>query len=149
MPSAVWWAHAVRDLRALRADDLQRRALVEHRRVPAVREQAAGLRPRDGDRRGSARRAAAALGDPLPSAAAVAARQPLRRVGMPSVICPSCERVTFAAAAYRALDLCRNCGEALPLRRSVIPVTAQPALPSGTGDRPGRRDRPDLLRRDG
>jgi hypothetical protein len=60
---------------------------------------------------------------------------------MPSVICPSCDRVTYAAAAYRALDLCRHCGEVLPLRRSVVTVMAHTRR---AGD---RRERTEPLRR--
>jgi hypothetical protein len=58
---------------------------------------------------------------------------------MPFVICPSCERVNHGAAAYRVLDLCRFCGEVLPERRSVVPVTARPSGARDPSDVPLRR----------
>jgi hypothetical protein len=66
---------------------------------------------------------------------------------MPFVICPSCERVTYGAAAFRVLELCRYCGEVLPMRRSVVPVTARPFR--GALDPPSALDPSDLPPRRG
>ena len=43
---------------------------------------------------------------------------------MPYVKCPSCECVSYSAAAYATLECCPLCGNALPLRRMVVPLTA-------------------------
>jgi hypothetical protein len=66
---------------------------------------------------------------------------------MPFVICPSCERVNHGAAALRVLDLCRYCGEILPARRSVVPVTARPGGTRDPSDIPPRRASDRRLRR--
>ena len=39
---------------------------------------------------------------------------------MPYVKCPSCEQVGHTAAVRGLPDLCRHCGDLLPLRRTVI-----------------------------
>lgn len=43
---------------------------------------------------------------------------------MPYVKCPSCECVSYSAAAYATLECCPLCGVALPLRRVVVPLAA-------------------------
>ena len=43
---------------------------------------------------------------------------------MPYVKCPSCECVSYSAAAYATLECCPLCGIGLPLRRVVVPLAA-------------------------
>ena len=47
---------------------------------------------------------------------------------MPYVSCPACERVTFAQPGRHAPELCARCGEPLPLRRSIVPLSRYRAL---------------------
>ncbi len=39
---------------------------------------------------------------------------------MPYVKCPSCELVSYSAAAYATLECCAHCGAGLPLRKTVV-----------------------------
>jgi hypothetical protein len=42
---------------------------------------------------------------------------------VPYVKCPSCEQVGYAAALRRAPEICRHCGDPLPLRRTIVPLS--------------------------
>ncbi len=42
---------------------------------------------------------------------------------MPYVKCPSCEKVGHTAPTRLSPDLCRHCGDPLPVRRTVVPVS--------------------------
>ena len=43
---------------------------------------------------------------------------------MPYVKCPSCELVSYSAAAYATLECCPHCGVGLPQRRAVVSLAA-------------------------
>lgn len=46
---------------------------------------------------------------------------------MPYVQCPSCRLATYSAAAgYLDLGLCPQCGDLLPMRARVIPISRHP-----------------------
>jgi hypothetical protein len=61
---------------------------------------------------------------------------------MPYVKCPSCELVSYSAAAYAALELCPHCGAGLPLRRVVVSLVSQPRPPVGLPAEPPSPARP-------
>jgi hypothetical protein len=42
---------------------------------------------------------------------------------MPYVTCPSCRKVGYTPPTHRAPHLCPSCGAALPVRRSVVPLS--------------------------
>jgi hypothetical protein len=42
---------------------------------------------------------------------------------VPYVKCPACEQVGYIAAARRTHELCRHCGDLLPLRRTIVPIS--------------------------
>jgi hypothetical protein len=42
---------------------------------------------------------------------------------VPYVKCPSCGQIGHTPAVRRMPDLCRHCGDLLPLRRTVVPIS--------------------------
>jgi hypothetical protein len=52
---------------------------------------------------------------------------------VPYVSCPSCEQVTLTRVSRRGPELCVRCGEPLPLKRTVVPLSRYRAL---TDERP-------------
>lgn len=42
---------------------------------------------------------------------------------MPYVTCPSCHKVGYTPPTRRAHHLCPRCGAALPIRRTVVPIS--------------------------
>jgi hypothetical protein len=55
---------------------------------------------------------------------------------MPYVKCPTCERVGHVAAARRMPELCRHCGDLLPPRRTVVPISLHHRLAADNGTAP-------------
>ena len=53
---------------------------------------------------------------------------------MPYVKCPTCQQVGHTAAVRGMPELCRHCGDLLPLRRTVVPLSLHRRLSSD--DRP-------------
>jgi hypothetical protein len=42
---------------------------------------------------------------------------------MPYVTCPSCQKIGYVPPTHRAYHLCSRFGAALPVRRSVVPIS--------------------------
>jgi hypothetical protein len=47
---------------------------------------------------------------------------------VPYVSCPACEQVTFTRLSRRGPELCARCGEPLPAKPSVVPLSRYRAL---------------------
>jgi acetyl-CoA carboxylase beta subunit len=64
-----------------------------------------------------------------------------RRYNVPYVKCPTCEKVAYTAAIRVHPDLCPRCGDLLPLRRTVVPVSRLRRLADReAGDKGGRAE---------